>query len=647
MKSNYRLTDEFTRMDEEIRKLAPKIGYSMYIFSFFFLIIACRLWYLQIYKGADLQHYSENNRLKKQTISAPRGLILSRDKKIIARNHLESELVFIPQHSKNIEETAQTIAPVMEQAPLEIFQKIQKSVKENGLFFPVRLKKNLNLKQVYQLKLLKTTFPELNIQEYMVRSYPLSFANSQPIGYIGEISKAQIKTLNNELTGPVHFQRGDQIGQSGIEEEWELDLKGQNGFSFIEVNAHNQRVIPSSQELWRLPSKKVFPGSNLILTLDTDIQQAAFSAMNRNDRIGPRTGAVVVMKTNGEILAWLSSPPFDSNLFSKTLSAQDWNQLVKDSSKSLLNRVIQSHYPPASTLKPLIATAALQENIIDKETLIESPSKIRLGRRVFHDHNKRGYGNINLTQALEQSSNTFFYKIGQQLGINQMAFYLSSFGLGKKTGIRINEEIPGFVPTSQWKLRALNEPWQAGEDFIHAIGQGYTLATPLQMAVAYNAIASEGLIVRPFLVQSIVDIHQKELKKFSSAVIDDLSQYIHKEHFQTIKQALYKVVHGERGTARWWKMKDYPMAGKTGTSQVRAFNQKELYKDCHKRPKEQRHHGWFVGFAPVEKPQITIAVLTENSCSGPGGSVPVARDIVRAYFKKYPIPQLTENKDIL
>lgn len=631
--TNLRLMDEFTRMDEERKKLSHKIQRSIYVFSFFFFIILCRLWYLQIYKGPDLKRYSENNRLKQQIITAPRGLIFSRDKKIIARNHLQSELILTPQHSKNLNQTVASISPIIEIPNSEILNKIQKSKKENGLFFPVPLKKQLNLKQIYQLKLLKTSFPELNIREYIIRSYPLSFISPQLIGYMGEISKNQTIELNNKFKGKFHFKWGDQIGQNGIEEAWEGELKGVNGISFIEVNAHSRRVINS--ELWSLPSKPPIEGQNLILTLDTDIQKAVYQAMNRKDSIGPRKGAVVVMKSNGEILAWASFPDFDANLFSKILPDKYWKELAQDPLKPMLNKAIQNHYPPASTLKPFIALAALQENIINQNTLIHSPSKIRLGNRIFHDHRKYGYGKINLSQAIEQSSNTFFYRIGQKLGIDQMAFYMSTFGLGKKTGIKISGEVMGFVPTKQWKQETFNEAWQAGEDLIHAIGQGYTLATPLQMAVAYNAIATGGLIVRPFLVRSIINSKNKVIKNFSSKIIDDLSWHINSEHFTTIKQALSQVVHGTHGTARWWKMKKYPMAGKTGTSQVLSFNQKDLYLNCRKRNIEQRHHGWFVAFAPIENPEITIAVLTEHSCSGPSGSVPIVRDIVQAYFQKY------------
>ena len=633
MKPHTPLSDEFTRMDEERKKINEKIKYALYVFSFLFFILTARLWYLQIHKGLDLKKYSENNRLKKQVISAPRGLIFSQGGGLIARNHLESKLVLIPQHSKDIKKTAQTLSPIIGEKSEEIERLIEKSKKERGAFYPYELKKELSLKQIYRLKLLKTDFPELDIQEYMIRSYPAG-ALSQLIGYTGAVSKEQAQELKSKRRP--YYWRGS-MGQSGIEKAWEEELGGKDGLSFIEVNAWSRRVLDknSAQDLWPLPIKKAVPGRHLVLTIDQDIQEAALHAMDRKDRIGKRKGAVIVMKTGGEILAWLSLPYFDSNLFSKIIPRENWKKIAQDSSQFLLNKAIQNHYAPASTIKPFIALAALQEKIIDKNTLIDSPGRVRLGRRFFHDHNIAGYGKISITEAIERSSNTFFYQIGQKLGMDVMADYLSAFGFGQKTGVRLPGEIKGFVPTKKWKLDTFNEPWQAGEDLIHAIGQGYTLTTPLQLISAYNVIASGGKRVRPFIVKSVIHPETGEVKNFSSKVIQDLSPRIDEEHFQTVREALEKVVSGANGTARWWKMKKGSMAGKTGTSQTLSFDAKEIHKDCMTRKPEQRHHGWFIAFAPALKPEITVLVLTENSCSGSSGSVPIARDIVRAYLKKY------------
>ncbi len=626
---------EFTRMDEELKNLSKRIHYAKYILSVFFLIIAGRLWYLQIYKGPDLRRYSENNRLKRQVLQAPRGLILSRDHKILTNNHLELELLLTPQYSESIEKVAKTISPIIDIPYQTLVTQIKKSKKERGQFFPISLKKQLNLKQVYHLKLLRETFPELNIKEYIVRFYPQNNQGVHLLGYTGQISKGQIDAFNEKFIGELHFKSGDVIGQNGLEQTFEKEIRGRDGLSFIEVDAHSRQVVTRSELPFDFKFEKPTSGQHLTLTIDSEIQTAAFKAMNRADRVGPRNGAAIAMKTNGEIIAWVSSPGFDPNLFSNTLSDDYWDQLKKNPNKPMLNKVIQNHYPPGSIVKPFLALAALQEGIITPDTLINSPSKIRIGRRIFHDHKQTGYGRINVLQAIEESSNTFFYQLGQQLGMDRMADYYKAFGFGQTTQINLAGEITGFVPTPKWKEEAINEKWQGGEDLVHAIGQGYILTTPIQALIAYNAIATNGKIVRPYVVQSITNSKNEVLTQFSSKVIKDLSEEIDSSHFETVKQALIRVVHGQKGTARWWKIKNHLIAGKTGTSQVRSFNRKNLYKDCRLKPLKDRNHGWFVAFAPADNPELTIAVLTEHSCSGSVGSAPIARDIFKSYFDKY------------
>ena len=553
---------EFNRMDEELKKLSKRIHCAKYIFSAFFLIIAGRLWHLQVYRGSDLRRYSENNRLKKQILQAPRGLILSRDHKILTNNHLELELLFTPQYSKSIEQSAKAISPIIGISYQDLEEKIKKSKKERGQFFPISLKKQLNLSQVYHLKLLKETFPEINIKEYIVRFYPQNNQGVHLLGYTGQISKKQIDVFNKKFKGELRFKSGDVIGQNGLEQAFEQEIRGRDGLSFIEVNAHSKQVITHSEFPFDFKSEKPTPGRHLRLTIDSDIQETAFKAMNRADRIGPRKGAVVAMKTNGEILAWISSPNFDPNLFSNTLSDEYWSQLKKSPDKPMLNKVIQNHYPPGSIVKPFLALAALQEGLITPHTLIHSPAKMRIGRRVFHDHKQAGYGRINVFQAIEESSNTFFYQLGQQLGMDKMADYYKAFGFGRAVQISLPGEIDGFVPTPQWKEEEFNEKWQGGEDFVHAIGQGYLLTTPIQALIAYNAIATNGKIIQPYVVQSIMNSQNETLKTFSSKVIKDLSKEIDPLHFETVKQALTRVVHGPKGTARWWKIKNHLIAGK-------------------------------------------------------------------------------------
>ena len=628
---------ELTRADQEVKKIAKKIHLAKYVLIAFFVIITGRLWYLQIIKGPHLRIYSEHNYLKRKELKAPRGVFLSRDNKILASNQLQLELQVIPQHSKNVKKVSKDISSIINVPSKNIEESILKSKKQRGLFYPVTLKKQLTINQAFKLKRIRTLYPEININEYIIRFYPLKEKAFHALGYMGEVSQIQLKKWKHLFNEAFYFKLGDIIGQNGIERMWEKDIRGYDGVHFIEVDAYSRHVLKASQQyLWNLKPKESIAGHHLLLTIDEDIQNTAFKAMNRKDSIGPRKGAVVVMKTNGEILALVSSPSYNPNKFSMVLSSEAWQEVKRKSSKLLLNKAIQNHYPPGSIIKPFVTLAALQEGLIQTNTVINSPSKIILGNRAFHDHNQKGYGDIDLFQAIEESSNTFFYQVGRKLGMNVMAKYFRLFGFGEKTGVKLPGEIMGLIPTTKWKEKNFKAKWQGGEDLVHAIGQGYTLVTPIQAAVAFNAIATNGKVVRPFFVKRIINSEDQVIKEFSEKQIDDLSRYIDVQYFEAVKKALTQVVHGSKGTARWWKINRYKMAGKTGTSQVHSFKKSEVYKDCRRKEISKRNHGWFVAFAPAENPEIVVSVLTENSCFGSSGSAPIARDIVRSYMKKYP-----------
>ncbi|RME16132.1 MAG: penicillin-binding protein 2, partial [Bdellovibrio sp.] len=423
-------------------------------------------------------------------------------------------------------------------------------------------------------------------------------------------------------------------------------IRGRDGVKFVEVDARGSEVSGAKTPgFLHLKNQPEVPGHNLVLTIDKDLQEAAYNAMKRNDWIGNRIGGVVALRSNGEVLAMVSSPSYNPNQFSSGISKALWQELVNGAFQPLRNKVIQDPYAPGSTFKPLVALAALQEGIITASTLIYAPSALRFGKRIYHDHSRAGYGHINVLTALERSSNVFFYKMGISLGIDNIAKYAYSLGLGHPTGIRLPNENPGTLPTEKWKLKRFGEPWQPGENLSNAIGQGFVEATLLQMAVAFNAIGTEGKVYRPLLVKRIISHENKLIKEMSPQLITDLSRppnqedsehvFIEKTHFKTVKKGLERVVNGEHGTAKWWRFKKIKMAGKTGTSQVRSFSAEDIYKRCRLRPFKDRHHGSFVGFAPADKPEITVAALALHSCSGSGGAAPIVHDVIKAYFKKY------------
>ena len=636
------MKETLSRMEEEIQEIIPRWKWVNWILIITGLVLGSRLWYLQIVHGKELRKYSEINRLKETKIQAPRGLIFDRHNNVLVDNYLDLILTITPQYVNNLEQASKDISSILQIDHQNIIKKVKIEEKKQGPFRPVIIQKHLTLNQAVQLKLLQWSYTGVNIQETIIRHYPLKENGAHIFGYLGEIGKNQISEFNRKYGKNFHFQSGDIVGKSGLEYIWEYELRGKNGFSFVEVDVHNRKSISNIAGLWSFKPKQPIPGKNITLTIDKDLQKVAFLSFLRNDKIGKRNGAAVVMKNNGEILAWVSHPSYDPNIFSKALSTDSWMKLADDPSQLLRNKPIQNHYAPGSIFKPIIVLAALEEGIITKNTLIDSPKELLFGGRFYHDYRKSGHGPIDVISAIERSANVFFYKLGIKLGIDTIAKYAKLFQLGQKTKINLEGEIKGLIPDSDWKIKSLKEPWQPGENLVHVIGQGFTLVTPLQMAVVYNAIATNGKIVQPFIVKKITNTENKEIKIFQPKIINSLHKKIKKEHFRIIQRALKKVVHGEQGTAKWWKLKEVEIAGKTGTSQVISFSKENIHKKCRKRPLEQRHHGWFVAIAPADNPEITVSVLTEHSCSGSSGSAPIARDIIRSYFKNKKL----KNKDL-
>lgn len=627
--------------EEEAKEYLPRYRLLYILVGLASLLIFSRLWYLQIVEGAELRAFSERNRVKENKKPAPRGLILDRTGEVLVDNLQGFEASISPQYATRLDDTAKVVGEVLGMTASDIVQMVKKSRRQNGPFRPVKIKDNLSMDEVYRLKLLRWDHPGLNINEVILRFYPLAENGAQLFGYVGEISKEQIDRFNSKYQGLFNFEQGDIIGKSGLEEVWERFLRGEDGVSYVEVDARGREAQTETPSFLGFEAKEEIPGNNLVLTIDKDIQKAAFDAMNRDDKIGPRTGGLIAMKSNGEVLAWVNQPSFDPNQFATGISTQLWSKLINDPFRPLRNKIIQDHYSPGSTFKPIIALAALNEGEITANTVINSPGHIMFGRRPYHDHLRGGHGNIRVYDAIERSSNVFFYKMGIALGIDRMWPYAKALGMGTKSEINMSNEVPGLIPTPEWKLKALGEEWQPGENLSTAIGQGFVLTTALQMAVAYNAIGLEGIVVKPRLVKEILSPDDKMIKQMPDEVVRDLSKdndtglVIAPQVFQTVKEGMRRVANGDRGTARWWKIPGVEIAGKTGTSQVRSYSADQIYDKCEEKPIFQRHHGWFVGYAPADKPEITVAVLAEHSCHGSTGGAPIVRDVIQAYMEKY------------
>ena len=639
---------DFLANPEEVTKIYQsryKLIYLIVVVSSILLI--GRLWYLQVNLGEELRHYSERNRVKETRIPAPRGLIFDRNNEVLVENLRGFEVTIFPQYVTDLEKTAEAVSKIVAIPTDKIVGKVQTSRKKNGPFRRVRIKENLTLDEVQRLKMLRLDHAGLDIERTIVRHYVLNENGAQLFGYVGEISRSKLDRYRTKFP-QFTFEQGDIIGKNGLEQTWEQEIRGMDGISLVEVDARG-RLAPTadSPSFLNMKNQEPLPGNNLILTIDKEVQKAAYESMLKEHKGGVRIGSVVAMKSNGEILAWVVAPSFNPNEFSTGISKELWGELSNDPYRPLRNKVIQEHFPPGSTLKPLIALAALQEKVISEDTIVYAPSQFKFGRRIYHDHSRAGHGNITVLQALERSSNVFFYKMGIGLGIEKMHDYLALFGLGVPTGIRIPNENSGNIPNEEWKKKVYGEAWQSGENLSTAIGQGYVLTTALQMAIAYNTIGLKGKVYKPFLLKKVISPDGQVLMENQANLLRDISKprangegpypdlFISEENFETVRKGMWRVANGSAGTARWWKVPGVEMAGKTGTSQVMSFSADQIYKDCYERPMKNRHHGVYVAFAPYENPEITVSVMIEHGCHGNMAGTPVARDIVLAYMQKY------------
>ncbi len=468
---------DYVNNPDEAKEYIPRYRLLYSMIAITFVLFATRLWYLQIISGNELREFSEKNRIKQNKISAPRGLMLDRNGKVLVENLPGFEAILSPQYIENLDLMASTVGPILGIESDKIIQKVQKSRKQNGAFSQVRLKENLSREEVFRLKRIRLDTPGLEIRESIVRFYPLKEDGAQVFGYVAEISKRQIPLMNDLYKNVFSFEQGDIIGKSGLEETLEREIRGTDGLSFIQVDAHGRETSTQTPNIYgeQIRDQEPIHGNNAVLTIDRDVQEAAFKSMTDNQRIG----AAFAMKSNGEVLAWVSTPSFNPNDFSTGFSASTWSRLVNDPFKPLRNKVIQDYKSPGSTFKPFVAVAALSEKVVGPSTLVAAPGVFMFGRRPYHDSNRNGYGSITIYEAIERSSNVFFFKMGIALGVDKMFAYINPLGIGQKTGVELAREVAGTMPNSEWKKATVGEEWQPGENLSTAIGQGFVEATPI------------------------------------------------------------------------------------------------------------------------------------------------------------------------
>ncbi|MCB0368566.1 MAG: penicillin-binding protein 2 [Bdellovibrionales bacterium] len=630
---------EYVNNPDESKEYWGRYKYLYFAIALTFITFSIRLWYLQIISGSELRDFSEKNRIKQVKIPAPRGLILDREGKILVQNLPGFEAVLSPQYISDLDELSKNIAPIIDIKPEKIISKVKRSRRVNGPFATIKLKENLSREEVFRLKRIRLDNPGLEIRETILRNYPLGKDGAQLFGYVSEISKKQLPLLNDLYKGILKFEQGDIIGKSGLEENLEKNIRGADGIRFIQVDAHGRETSFKNPNILgeKISDQEAIHGNNAVLTIDRDIQEAAYKSFTDLGRVG----SLVAVKSDGEVLAWLSEPAYDPNEFASSISAKKWRELISDPFKPMRNKVIQDHHSPGSTFKPFVALAALEENKITDTQILPSPGIFYFGRRPYHDSKRGGHGYINLYSAIEQSANVFFYQLGIKLGIDKMHDYIYDLGIGQKTGIELSREVSGNMPSAEWKKKNRGEEWQDGENLSTAIGQGFVNTTLLQMTMGYNTIGQDGKVYKPYVVQKIIDQDGKVIKENYPQMVRDLTQEqpngvkISRKNFEIVKKAMKRVANGEHGTARFWKIPGVEMAGKTGTAQVVGFSADQIFGNCMSRPIHLRHHGWYIAFAPAENPEITVGVLAEHACHGSVGAAPIVRDVIKAYFEKY------------
>ena len=605
------------RNEEALTLLKKRSLFSILIVVFFFGVIVARLWFLQISKEEEYKNLADNNRVRIRSVRAPRGHILDKHGREIVTNRPSFNVVMIREDSNDIDGVLKRLSGVLQEDLEQLWEQIREA-EGTPRHLPIILKEDIDWETLAYLENHKFKFPGIRIEVQPVRTFHYGDLAANTIGYIGSISKTQLEEAEEGV-----YEGGDLIGKRGIERLRESDLRGEKGKSSTEVDARGfeQRELKSLDPL---------PGNDLQLTIDAELQQVAEQFM----AIGEKAGAVVALEVNtGRVLVAASSPSIHLEDFIGGISQSNWDALLNNPKHPLINKSIQAAYPPGSTYKIVTALAGLAEGVIDEHTTMYCPGHYYFGRRLYRCWRHVGHGEVDLRKAITESCDVYFYQVGERLGVDRLAMYARKFGLGQKTGVEMEHEKSGLIPTKDWKRKRHNEKWHKGETLSIAIGQGFNLLTPLQVCLMTAATANGGKIYKPQIIESVTTPEGDIVETFEPQLLGEFSQR-EQAYLEIIKEGLVGVIHGKRGTARKVRIKGLTIGGKTGTAQVVRIAQ---YKGLKEKdiPYKFRDHAWFTCYAPAEDPQIAITVLVEHGLHGGSGAGPIARVIMKKYFEKY------------
>lgn len=581
------------------------------------LMLCLRYFYLQVISHDEFSVRSASNRVRVVPVAPNRGLVYDRRGRPVAQNLPAYRLQVVPEKVENLDETMLELGKIIE-LPEDLLEKFRSSRKQHRVFDSVPLKFNLTEEEVARFSVDRHNLPGVEVVPYLSRYYPYGALLTHVLGYVGRLDEDDMERVDQgNYRGTTH------IGKGGIERYYEDRLHGISGIEKIETNAQGRR-------LQVLERQDPAHGDDLILSLDVQVQQAAW------DALGDRAGAVVAIDpNNGSVLAMVSKPSFDANAFVHGISGEDYRAILNAPGRPLFNRAIQGGYGPGSTIKPFVALAGLEQGVVTPEKRVFSTGQYFLpGQdRPYHDWKPGGHGWVDLQGALEQSVNTYFYQLARDMGIDRMHDYLSQFGLGEKTGLDLLGENSGLLPSRQWKRGQFGLPWYPGETIIAGIGQGFNVATPVQLANSLSTLANGGTRFAPRLLFASKSAGDRHAEKVTAPVMQQVPVR-DPLNWDIVREGMRRVVHGERGTARAIKPESaYQIAGKSGTAQVVGQVGGEKQK-ASQTAEHLRHHALFIAYAPFTRPGIVVAVVVEHGGGGSKVAAPVARAVIDAWLNQ-------------
>jgi penicillin-binding protein 2 len=610
---------ELRNYERELAQFHLRIGVAGVLVLIGFGLLAARFIFLQVIQHDHYASKAEDNRISIVPVPPNRGLILDRNGIVMARNYSGYTLEIFPRKVRSIERTIDEVAELVEVTARDRarFKKLLAETR-NSESLPIRTR--LSDEEVAKFAANRYRYNgTVEIKARLFRQYPYDEVASHVLGYMGRINQADQARLEEEGVD-ANYRGTDSIGKAGVEASYQHELHGTTGFEQVEIDAAGRGI----RTLSRTPSQ---PGNNVALTLDLRLQQVAEQAL------GERRGAVVALEpSTGAVLAFVSKPNFDPNYFVDGIDPQYWAELNNSPDRPLYNRAIAGTYPPGSTFKPFMALAALDLGKRTPRSAINDPGYFVFGDRRFRDSKPGGHGYVDLFKSIVVSSDTYYYMLANDMGIEAIAGYMKNFGFGAKTGIDLQGELPGVLPSPEWKMKRFRRPeqqrWYPGETISIGIGQGYNSYTPIQLAQAMAALANGGTVYRPHLVAYIDNPRSGERRNVEPEIVQRVPAK--PEQFEFVKRAMAGV--NKEGTgARAFAGAQYTNGGKTGTAQVIAMKQNEKY-DEKKVAERHRDHSWFIAFAPLESPKIALAIIVENGGFGARAAAPIARTMFDYYL---------------